>query len=201
MWNAPHLLPGARRGVRYGDGVFVDTPDRDTLVRGFESIPMGAATKRYQARLGITREEQDAFAAESHARAAEAIKSGRLAEEIVPAPSTRRKSAVTVENDEGVQPGTTAGRLAALPPAFSKDGTITAGSASPLSDSACAVIVMDKTQAERAGLSWLAEIGNYGTVAVSDPSLLTQPARAIRDALRGDATTGMMDSLEEEVPS
>ena len=193
MSNAPHLLPGARRGVRYGDGVFVDALDRDALVCGFDGIPMGAATERYQARLGITREDQDAFAAESHARAAEAIKSSRLAEEIVPVPGARRKSAVIVEDDEGVRPGTTAGRLAALPPAFSKDGTITAGSSSQLSDGACAVIVMDKTQAERAGLPWLAEIGSYGTVAGPDPSLLTQPARAIRDAMRRDATTGIDD--------
>jgi acetyl-CoA C-acetyltransferase len=162
-------------------------------VCGFDGIPMGAATERYQAGLGITREDQDAFAAESHTRAAEAIKSGRLAEEIVPVPGARRKSAVIVEDDEGVRPGTTAARLAALPPAFSKDGTITAGSASQLSDGACAVIVMDKTQAERAGLPWLAEIGSYGTVAGPDPSLLTQPARAIRDALRRDAATGIDD--------
>jgi acetyl-CoA C-acetyltransferase len=101
-----------------------------------------------------------------------------------------RRGEVTLEQDEGIRPGTTAERLARLPAAFRPDGTITAGSASQLSDGACAVVVMDKGEAERRGLAWLAEIGGYGTVAGPDPSLLLQPANAIRDALRRDAQGG-----------
>jgi len=119
MSNAPHLLAGARLGLRYGPAQLVDALDRDALVCGFDGISMGAATERYQAGLGISREDQDEFAAESQARAAAAIKAGRSAEEIVPVTVTSRKGEVTVEEDEGVRPGTTAKRLAALPPAFS----------------------------------------------------------------------------------
>jgi acetyl-CoA C-acetyltransferase len=193
MSSAPHLLPGSRRGIRYGDAVFLDSLDKDALVCGFDGISMGEATERYQAGLGISREDQDAFAAESHARASAAAKAGRLAEEIVPLTVDGRKDAVTVEHDEGVRPGTTAERLARLQPAFSENGTITAGSASQLSDGACAVVVMDAGRARELGLPWLAEIGAYGSVAGPDPSLLLQPANAIRDALRRDGTLGIGD--------
>lgn len=198
MSNAPHLLPRARRSLRYGDAPLVDALDQDALVCGFDGIPMGAATDRYQADLGISRQDQDAFAADSHARAAAAIKAGRLAREIVPVTASGRKGEVTVEHDEGVRPGTTAGRLAGLAPAFSDNGTITAGSASQLSDGACAVVVMDKDRARQWGLPWLAELGSYGTVAGPDPSLLHQPANAIRDALRRDGTldVGDLDLIE-----
>jgi len=199
MSNAPHLLPGARRGYKYGGGEFLDALDRDALVCGFDGISMGAATERYQAGTGITREEQDAFAADSHARAAAAMKDGRLAEEIVPVATVRgKKGDVTMEQDEGVRPGTTAERLAGLPAAFSPGGTITAGSASQLSDGACAVIVTSKERATELGLSWLAEIGAYGTAAGPDPSLLLQPANAIRDALRRDGalTPADLDLVE-----
>lgn len=190
MSNAPHLLRDARRGWRYGGGAALeDALDSDALVCGFDGLPMGAATDMYQARLGgITRVDQDEFAAESHARAVAAVKEGRLGEEIVAVSAASRKgSEVSLEQDEGIRPGTTAERLARLPAAFAADGTITAGSASQLSDGACAVVVMDKADAERRGLPWLAEIGGYGTVAGPDPSLLLQPAGAIRDALRRDA--------------
>jgi acetyl-CoA C-acetyltransferase len=194
MSNAPHLLPGARGGLRYGGAAVQDALDQDALVCGFDGLPMGAATERYQAGLGISRAEQDAFAAESHARAAAAVKDGRLAEEIVPVPTVRgRKGDLTVEHDEGVRPGTTAERLAALPPAFSDGGTITAGSASQLSDGACAIVVTSKEHATALGLPWLAEIGGYGTVAGPDPSLLHQPANAIRDALRRDGALDVSD--------
>ena len=194
MSNAPYLLSrGARRGLRYGDSPLQDSLDSDALVCGFDGIPMGAATERYQAGLGISREDQDAFAADSHARAAAAIKDGRLAEEIVPVTVDGREDAVLEEQDEGVRPGTTAKRLARLRPAFTENGTITAGSASQLSDGACAVVVMDAGRAEQLGLPWLAEIGSYGTVAGPDPSLLHQPAGAIRDALRRDGTLKTRD--------
>jgi acetyl-CoA C-acetyltransferase len=188
MSNAPHLLPGARAGYKYGAGHVEDALDKDALVCGFDGISMGAATERYQAGLGISRQDQDAFAAESHARAAAAIKEGRLGEEIVPVATVRgRKGDVTVEDDEGVRPGTTAQRLGALPPAFGTDGSITAGSASQLSDGACAVVVTSAERAAELGLGWVAEIGAHGTVAGPDPSLLLQPANAVRDALRREA--------------
>lgn len=189
MSNAPHLVHGARRGIRYGNAVFLDALDQDALVCGFDGIAMGAATERYQARLGIGRESQDNFAAESHARAAAAIKEGRLAEEIAPVTITGRAGDALVENDEGVRPGTTAEKLSSLRPAFSENGTITAGTASQLSDGACALVVMSADRARELGLPWLAEIGGYGTVAGPDPSLLLQPANALRDALRRDGSS------------
>jgi acetyl-CoA C-acetyltransferase len=197
MSNAPHLMRDTRRGWRYGGGApLEDALDSDALVCGFDGLPMGAATDQYQAKLGgITRGDQDEFAAESHARAVAAVKEGRLGEETVAVSAAGRKGeVVSLEQDEGIRPGTTAERLAKLRAAFSPDGTITAGSASQLSDGGCAVVVMDKDEAERRGLTWLAEIGGYGTVAGPDPSLLLQPANAIRDALRRDGgTLGVAD--------
>jgi acetyl-CoA C-acetyltransferase len=187
MSNAPHLLPGSRRGIKFGDAAFLDALDSDALVCGFDGISMGAATERYQRGLGVSREDQDEFAAASHARAAAAIKEGRMAEEIIPVTVPGRKGDTLVEDDEGVRPGTTAEKLAALPPAFSKDGTISAGSASQLSDGACAVVVMSAERAQQLGLPWLAEIGAYGTTAGPDPALLLQPAGALRDALRRES--------------
>jgi acetyl-CoA C-acetyltransferase len=198
MTNAPHLLPGARQGFKYGQATLADALDRDGLVCGFDGISMGAATERDHRDLGISRAEQDEFSAGSHEKAAAAIKDGRLAEEITPVTISTRKGPVTVENDEGVRPGTTAGKLASLPPAFAADGNITAGSASQLSDGACAVVVMSAERAARLGLSAIAEIGAYGTVAGPDTSLLLQPANAIRDALRRDSTisTDDLDLIE-----
>jgi acetyl-CoA C-acetyltransferase len=198
MTNAPHLLPGSRQGFKYGQATLADALDRDGLVCGFDGISMGAATERDHRDLGISRAEQDEFSAGSHEKAAAAIKDGRLAEEITPVTISTRKGPVTVENDEGVRPGTTAGKLASLPPAFAADGNITAGSASQLSDGACAVVVMSAERAARLGLSAIAEIGAYGTVAGPDTSLLLQPANAIRDALRRDSTisTDDLDLIE-----
>ena len=195
MSNAPYLSRDTRRGLRYGSGApLEDALDTDALVCGFDGLPMGAATDRYQARLGgISRADQDEFAAESHARAVAAVKDGRLGEEIVSVDAAGPKGEATLEQDEGIRPGTTAERLAKLPAAFSSDGTITAGSASQLSDGGCAVVIMDKDEARRQGLTWLAEIGGYGSVAGPDPSLLLQPANAIRDALRRDGTLSLAD--------
>jgi acetyl-CoA C-acetyltransferase len=184
MSGAPYLVPGARGGLKYGAGTFADALDQDALTCGFDGLSMGAATEKYQGPLGISREDQDEFAAASHARAAAAIKEGRLAEEIVPVTIPGRKGDVIVESDEGVRPGTTAESLGKLRPAFAAGGTITAGSASQLSDGACAVVVTSAERAASLGLPVLAEIGSYGTVAGPDPSLLHQPARAIGDALR-----------------
>jgi acetyl-CoA C-acetyltransferase len=195
MSNAPYLSRDTRRGLRHGGGTALeDALDSDALVCGFDGLPMGAATDGYQARLGgISRADQDEFAAGSHARAVAAVKEGRLGEEIVPVTAAGRNGGTNLEQDEGIRPGTTAQRMARLPAAFSPDGTITAGSASQLSDGGCAVVVMDKDLAERRGLAWLAEIGGYGTVAGPDPSLLLQPANAIRDALRRDGALQVED--------
>ena len=187
MTNAPHLALGSRKGVKYGSAPFADALDHDGLVCGFDGVSMGASTERDQAGLGISRAEQDEFAARSHARAAAAIKDGRLAEEIIPVTVSTRGGSVTVTDDEGIRPGTTAARLAALRPAFAEHGNITAGSASQLSDGACALVVMSAERAADLGLPWIAEIGAYGTVAGPGTSLLFQPANAIRDALCREA--------------
>jgi acetyl-CoA C-acetyltransferase len=193
MSNAPYIVPGARGGLKYGDGAFADALDRDALTCGFDGISMGAATERYQGPLGISREDQDEFAAASHAKAAAAIKDGRFDGEVVPVTIKGRKGDVIVEEDEGVRPGTTAESLGKLKPAFAPSGTITAGSASQLSDGACAVVVTSAERAAALGLPVLAKIGAYGTVAGPDPSLLHQPARAIGDALRRDGSLSVAD--------
>ncbi|WP_375401545.1 acetyl-CoA C-acyltransferase [uncultured Amnibacterium sp.] len=182
MTNAPFLLPGARRGFKYGATAMLDSLDQDALICSLENEVMGAATERHQRPLGITREDQDVFAAHSHAKAAAAIAEGRSAEEIVPVTVRARGGDVVVDTDEGVRPGTTVEVLGHLKPAFG--GTITAGSASQLSDGAAAMVIMAKSEAESLGLDWIAEIVSYGTTAGPDPSLLHQPAGAITDALR-----------------
>ncbi|SFI45476.1 acetyl-CoA C-acetyltransferase [Streptosporangium canum] len=184
MSNAPHLLPGLRRGVKYGDAGIVDSMAFDGLTDAYDQVSMGESTERHNARLGLTREEQDAFSARSHELAAAAIKNGVLDDEIVAVPVPQRKGEpVMFAADEGVRGDTTVETLGRLRPAFSKDGTITAGSASQISDGACAVVVMSKAKAEELGLEWLAEIGAHGNVAGPDNSLQSQPANAIKHAL------------------
>lgn len=190
MTNSPHLVRGARRGISYGSRQFEDALDRDALVGAIEGISMGAATDHDQRRFAFTRDQQDAFAAESHRRAHAATTGGKFATEIVPV--TTHKGAV-IEVDEGIRPDTTLDTLARLKPAFAPDGTITAGSASQLSDGAAALVIMSKSKAQELGLSWIAEIVAYGTVAGPDTSLLHQPANAIRDALRRDGTLTVDD--------
>ncbi|ABK52445.1 acetyl-CoA acetyltransferase [Acidothermus cellulolyticus 11B] len=187
MTNAPHLLPGLRRGLRYGDGKLLDAMAVDGLVDAFDHLSMGESTERHNARYGITREAQDAFAARSHQLAAAARDSGRFDAEIVPVPvPSRRGESRIVQTDEGIRPETTPEILAKLPPAFTPDGTITAGSSSQISDGACAVIVANRRVAEARGWPILAEIGAHGMVAGPDNSLHSQPARAIVRALNRD---------------
>nr|WP_240607254.1 acetyl-CoA C-acyltransferase [Cryobacterium aureum] len=193
MSNAPHLLRGARSGFKYGPSSLEDALDRDALICGFEDEIMGAATERQQAPFNLTREEQDAFAASSHSKASAAIAAGRFAEEITPVTVSSRKGNVVVDTDEGVRSGTTTETLGHLRPAFSREGTITAGSASQLSDGAAALIIMSKEEAKRRGLEWLAEIVSYGTVAGPDASLLLQPAGAINNALSRSGTLTVKD--------
>ncbi len=191
MTNAPYLLPGARAGYRMGDKEVVDSLINDGLWCAFDAVHMGAGTENYVGQVGgITREAQDEAAAKSHERAAAAQKEGRFADEITPVSIPQRKGdPVLVDTDEGVRPGTTTESLGGLRPAFSKDGTITAGNASQISDGAAAVIVMSKAKAEELGATPLAELIGYGMVAGPDPSLLTQPSRAIKRALEHDDMT------------
>jgi acetyl-CoA C-acetyltransferase len=183
MSNAPHLLMGSRQGFKYGDVTMIDHMAFDGLTDAYENISMGESTDKHSVRYGITREEQDAFGARSHALAAVAQKNGAFAEEIAPISIPQRKGdPLVISEDEGVRPDTTAEVLAKLRPAFGANGTITAGTSSPISDGACAVVVMSKAKAEELGLSWLAEIGAHGVVAGPDNSLHSQPANAILKA-------------------
>ena len=185
MTNAPYLLPKARSGYRYGNAEILDATFHDGLFDAFDHVPMGEGTERHQANFPAqTRVEQDEFAARSHELAAAAIKEGRFADEIAPVSIPQRKGdPIVVSEDEGVRPGTTAESLAALRPAFTKDGTLTAGNASQISDGAAAVVVMSKAKAQSLGLSWLAEIGAHGVVAGPDNSLQEQPANAVKAAV------------------
>ena len=180
MTQAPHLLPGARAGFRIGDATLVDSMMFDGLTDSFDHIAMGLSTEQHNDKVGITRDRQDAFAAASHEKAAAAAKEGRLAEEIVPVQVPQRKGdPLLVDTDEGVRPGTTAESLGALKPAFRKDGTITAGNASQISDGGAAVVVMSAAKAKELGITPLGQLVGYGMVAGPDNSLLTQPSRAI----------------------
>lgn len=187
MTNAPHLMPKSREGYKYGAVEMLDAMAHDGLTDSFENIAMGASTEKHNTRLGIARPEQDEIAARSHQRAAAAQKNGLFEAEITPVEIPQRKGEpVVFSQDEGIRGETTAESLGKLRPAFAKDGTITAGSASQISDGAAAVVVMSKAKAEELGLEWLAEIGAHGNVAGPDNSLQSQPSRAIEHALAKD---------------
>ncbi len=188
MTNAPYLLPGARAGYRMGNNEVVDSMINDGLWCAFDAVHMGSGTESYVGQVGgITREAQDELAAKSHERAAAAQKEGRFTDELTPVSIPQRKGdPIVVDSDEGVRPGTSAESLGALRPAFSKDGTITAGNASQISDGAAAVVVMSKSKAEELGAAPLAELIGYGMVAGPDASLLTQPSRSIKRALEAN---------------
>jgi len=193
MTNAPHLLSGARSGLRLGDAALVDSMLHDGLTDAFDEVSMGLSTDRFAAAAGISRAAQDDFAAKSHERAAVAMKGGRFDAEIVPvAVPQRRGDLLVVGEDEGVRPGTTAVSLGGLRPAFDREGTVTAGNASQISDGAAALVVMSRAEAERRGVPVLAEVVAYGMVAGPDNSLLTQPSRAIGAAL-AKAGLGVQD--------
>ncbi|GAA3277752.1 acetyl-CoA C-acetyltransferase [Dactylosporangium vinaceum] len=184
MTNAPHLLLGQRQGYKYGDVVVKDHMALDGLTDAYDQVSMGESTERHVARLGITREAQDAFGAASHQKAAAAQKNGHFAEEITPVAIPQRKGEpLLVTEDEQIRPETTVETLAKLRPAFTADGTITAATSSPISDGACAVVVMSRAKAEELGLEWIAEIGAHGNVAGPDNSLTSQPSNAIKHAL------------------
>ena len=201
MTNAPHLLLGSREGHRYGDVTMLDHMAYDGLWDVFTDEPMGALTERAVRAAGASRtddisgsaagtpsrQDQDAFSARSHQRAAAAWKNGLYEDEVVPVEiPQRRGEPVRFFEDEGIRADTTAEGLARLRPAFAKDGTITAGSASQISDGACAVVVMSKSKAEDLGIDYLAEIGAHGVVAGPDSTLQSQPAAAIQAACAKD---------------
>jgi acetyl-CoA C-acetyltransferase len=184
MTQAPHLLKNSRAGYKYGPVTVEDSMALDGLTDAFDHLSMGESTENSGRRLGITRQEQDEFAAMSHLRAAEATKNGVFAAEMVAVPIPQRGGEpLNVTEDEGIRPATTVETLAKLRPAFGKDGTITAGTASQISDGAAAVVVMSSEAAERAGVHALAEIGAHGNVAGPDNSLHSQPSNAIKQAL------------------
>ncbi len=198
MTNAPYVLNGARQGLRAGDAVLVDTMTHDGLWCAFDECTMGESADHKNAQLGIDREAQDAWAAQSHRRAEEATTAGRFTDEIVPVSvPQRRGEPVVVTADEGIRPGTTAESLGGLRPAFVPGGSVTAGNASQVSDGAAAVVVADRSAAEAAGLPVLAEIVAYGQTAGPDATLHERPAEAVRMALkRTDLAVDDIDLFE-----
>ncbi|TXS38100.1 acetyl-CoA C-acetyltransferase [Streptomyces sp. OR43] len=185
MTNAPHLLPKSREGHKYGAIEMLDSMAYDGLTDAYENIPMGESTEKHNTRLGLARAAQDEIGALSHQRAAAAQKNGLFEAEITPVEIPQRKGdPVLFSKDEGIRPETTVESLGKLRPAFAKDGTITAGTSSQISDGAAAVVVMSKAKAEALGLDWIAEIGAHGNVAGPDNSLQSQPSGAIRHALK-----------------
>lgn len=183
MSGAPYLLRGARFGQRFGDGVMVDSLQLDGLTCAFDSCSMGESTERYQESFGLTREDQDRWAERSHARAAAATGSGAFADEIVPIPLGGRDGDAVLTADEPIRPTTDLAGLGRLRPAFREGGTITPGNASPLSDGAAAVVVTSSGFAASSGLDVLGRVVGTASVAGPDPSLLVQPAAALRRVL------------------
>jgi acetyl-CoA C-acetyltransferase len=184
MSRAPYVLPKARDGSRLGDTEMVDSMIHDGLWSTFTHQHMGESSDEINAELGITRTEQDEWAARSHRRAAAGWESGALAEEVVAVEVPSRGGATTVDRDEGIRPQSTVESLAKLNPAFRADGTITAGNASQISDGAAAVVVVSQERANRLGLTPIAEIVAHGMSADRFPYLHTVPAIALQNALK-----------------
>jgi acetyl-CoA C-acetyltransferase len=183
MSQAPHLIPISRRGIKFGDGPLVDSMRYDGLFDQATQLPMGELTETHNAATTrLSRQEQDEFAARSHQRAAAAWERGVFDAEVVPVGVPTRGGTRNVTADEGIRVDTTTESLASLAPAFSPDGTITAGSASQISDGAAAVVVMSKTRARELGLTYFAEIAAHGMVAGPDSNLQLQPANATKRA-------------------
>lgn len=198
MSNAPFVAPQVRWGARMGDGRLVDVMVQDGLWCSFDQCSMGASTDRKNAALGITREEQDEWSVESHRRAAAAADGGLFTGEIVPVAVPQRKGEpLVVDADEGIRPDTTLESLARLRPAFTDDGTITAGNASQISDGAAALVMADRAAAASAGLPILAEILAYGQIGGADATLHERPAEALHVALKkAGMVAGDLDAIE-----
>lgn len=191
MTNAPHLLEKSREGYKYGDVTMRDHMAFDGLWDAFTDQAMGNLTEQANAGdVEFSREEQDSFSAASHQKAAAAWEKGLFDDEVIPVEIPQRKGEpVVFKNDEGIRADTTTESLGKLRPAFNKDGTITAGSASQISDGAAALVVMSKTKAQELGLTWIAEVGAHGVVAGPDSTLQSQPARAIAKACEKEGLT------------
>lgn len=190
MTKAPHLLMDSRPGYKYGDVTVLDHMAYDGLHDAFTDQPMGALTEQRNDVDGFTRRQQDEYSAASHQKAAAAWKDGVFADEVVPVSVPQRKGdPLQFSEDEGIRANTTADSLAGLKPAFRKDGTVTAGSSSQISDGAAAVVVMSKEKAQELGLTWLVEIGAHGVAAGPDSTLQSQPANAIKKALDKEGIT------------
>ncbi len=198
MTNAPHVLKNSRKGYKYGAVEMIDAMAYDGLTDAFDGLSMGESTERHNAKLAISREEQDEFAARSQQRAATAAGSGTFAQEIVAVEIPQRgKAAALFGADEGIRPDTTVESLGKLPPAFGKDGTITAGTSSQISDGGAAVVVTSREKAEQLGATILAEVGRFATVAGPDNSLHSQPANAVKKALaKADLKVADLDLIE-----
>lgn len=198
MTKAPHLLMDSRAGYKYGDVVVKDHMAYDGLHDVLTDQSMGALTEQRNDIDRFTRREQDEFAAGSHQKAAAAWKDGIFADEVVPVQIPQRKGdPIEFTKDEGVRADTTVDALEGMKPAFRKDGTITAGSSSPISDGACAVVVMSKAKAQELGLDWLCEIGAHGAIAGLDSTLQTLPANAIKKAVaREGISIDQLDVIE-----
>ena len=198
MSNAPHLLPGSRKGWAYGSVTMLDHAAHDGLTDAFDGLSMGLSTEHVNERLGLQRADQDAIAAASHQRAAAAVANGVFDDEITPISVPQRKGEpLLVATDEGVRGDSTTETLGRLRPAFALDGTVTAGNSSPLSDGASALVLCSRRYAEEHGLSWLAVVGASGQVAGPDNSLHSQPANAIHRALaRQGWTADELDLVE-----
>lgn len=198
MTNAPHVLPGSRKGTLYGSIELLDTTAHDGLTDAFDHESMGSSTERFNERYGLGRAEQDEVAAASHVRAGRAQADGLFDAEIVPVEIPQRKGdPVVVATDEGVRPDSTPETLGKLRPAFAEGGAITAGNSSPISDGAAAVVVASRAWAEERGLPWLALVGASGQVAGPDNSLHSQPSNAIAAALdRAGWQAGDLDLVE-----
>ncbi|MEE8331763.1 MAG: acetyl-CoA C-acyltransferase [Acidimicrobiia bacterium] len=198
MSNAPYLLPNTRWGQRFGDGTVVDAMTHDGLWCSFDQCTMGESSDHKNTKLGIGREEQDEWSAASHSRAAAATDGGHFAKEIVSVKVPQRKSdPLEVSADEGIRPDTTTETLAGLRPAFSGNGTITAGNSSQISDGGAALVLADADAADAAGLPVLAKIVSYGQIGGEDATLHERPAEALRVALkRASMSSSDLDVVE-----
>jgi acetyl-CoA C-acetyltransferase len=188
MSNGPHYVFGIRGGVKYGDQKLVDSVQFDGLWCSFGDNVMGTYAEYTAEKAGITREQQDEFACNSHQKAAKAAETGKFDAEIVPVEVPGRKGSTIVEKDEGPRPGTTIEKLAKLRPAFQKDGTVTAGNASGLSDGASALVVTSEGFAEAHGLEVMARITGYTTGNLEPKDLFFAPIVAVENLTKQNGT-------------
>lgn len=183
MSNAPYLLPGARTGYRLNDQTVVDAVVHDGLWCAFEDMHMGNEAEIIAEKFSISRQAQDAFALESHKRATAATESGRFKDEMIPVEIAQKKGTVTIDRDEAIRPDTSLEALAALKPAFKKDGTVTAGNAPGLNDGAAALVVASSERAKALGLPILARITGYASAAITPKYIFAAPPRAVNRLL------------------